>query len=86
MEASPLDVLYDRVYLNTVWLFCSLGLLLVYGMRRELCFVHRKADRMENEMTKRGQRERKVGYEKERIIREGEGKKEKRKVREEERT
>jgi len=55
-------------------------------MRRELCFVHRKADRMENEMTKRGQRERKVGYEKERIIREGEGKKEKRKVREEERT
>jgi hypothetical protein len=54
-------------------------------MRRELCFVQRKAHRMENETTKRGKRERKVGYERERIIREGEGKKEKGKVREEER-
>jgi len=45
-------------------------------MRRELCFVQRKADRMENEM-KRGKRERQVGYERERIIRKGEGKKEK---------
>jgi len=76
MEASALDILYDRVYLNIVWLFCSLRLLLVYDMRRELCFVQRKADRMENEM-KRGKRERQVGYERERIIRKGEGKKEK---------
>jgi len=51
-----------------------------------LCVVQRKADRMENEMTKRERRERKVGYERERIIRKGKGeKKEKRKVRSEER-
>ena len=77
MEASALDILYDRVYLNTVWLFCSLGLLLVFNMRRELCVVQRKADRMENEMTKRERRERKVGCERERIIRKGEGKRRK---------
>jgi hypothetical protein len=37
-----------------------------------LCVVQRKADRIENEITKR---ERKVEYERERIIRKGEGKK-----------
>jgi hypothetical protein len=69
MEASRLHILYDRlshVYLNTVWLVCSLGLLLVNNRRRELSIVQRKAGRMENEMTKRDWTEKKVGYERER--------------------
>jgi hypothetical protein len=40
-----------------------------------MCVVQRKANRMENEMTKRERRERNLGCERERIIRKGEGKK-----------